>query len=136
MIVIVRLVSGHDVAGELIHEDVRGLTLRHPLLINYKYTMGGYPAVSFAKYMVFAEADEVPFDRPNVLHVMAARKSFVEFYAHALDKYYFKLNDVVDRELYSHVSGDVPAPFSDDEPTEEDYTDLLDSVPTDKMTMN
>lgn len=134
MLVIIRLVNGVDVAGEIVHEDVRGLTLRYPLQINYKSSFGGYPTTSFVKYQLFMAADEVPFDRHNILHVFPVRQTFEAFYKKALDKFYFKLTEVVDSELSFFVTGSTMQ--ESDSVSEDTLVAMLEDLSTDKMTMN
>lgn len=134
MIVIIRLVSGYDVAGEIVHEDHRGVTLKYPLSIHYRFAIGGYPSTSFTKYQVFTDMDEVGFDKHNILNILPARESFEKFYLFTLDKYYHKLTERVDEELLSAIQeGTIDG---DEVISEERLKEILLEIPTDHMTMN
>lgn len=132
MIVILKLSNGIEVAGDMITENKDVIILRCPLQVNFKYVVGGFPSVSFVKYAVFAEGDDVMFDWNFIHHVIQPRESFIRFYDYALDKYYHKLNNSIDTELSQYTSeGIMPEEQIDDLQKK-----LLDSIPIEHMTMN
>jgi hypothetical protein len=133
MLVILKLSNGTEVAGDMVSEDKNTIILRYPLQVNFRYVTAGYPSVSFVKYAVFSEGDDIMFDWSFVHHVIHPRESFIQFYEYALDKYYFKLNQSIDQELSQYT---VDSTMEEGEQLDDMQKKLLESIPVEHMTKN
>lgn len=99
MITIVKLANGIEVIGEAVTSNSSYVVLEKPLQINYRYFVSTTPSVSFVKYILFAEATSVTFDRMHILNEVKPREAFERFYMHSVDHYYTDLGKMIDDEL-------------------------------------
>ena len=126
MISIVKLTSGTEIVGSVEHENSHEIVLGNPLQINYRYFTGPVPSVSFVRYIMFAQAESVTFDKMHVLHVVQARESFARFYGTAVKQFSKDVVQMIDDEL-----SDVPTEVSRDQ-----LESALESMSVEGMTVN
>lgn len=81
MVVIVKLVSNVEVAGEIEFENNTVIGLKNPVTIVYKQMLSGTPSISFAPYSPFVEEDVVTFRHKDVINVMKPSPVFEQYYA-------------------------------------------------------
>lgn len=124
MIVILKLTNGVEVVGEIEHENSYEIVISNPLQINYRYFNGPLPSVSFVRYIMFAEATSVTFDRQHVMHQVKARESFDGLYKNAVSSFSDNVAKMIDDEL----KGDTVS--------KDQLEQLLESMPVEGMTVN
>ena len=99
MIKIIKLISGVEVAGELIKEDEHGVVLKYPLQINYKYFVSTYPSVNLSKYMMFAGEDDIHFPYSMIINMVDPRAAFEDYYIKAVAEVKSEFDIMIDRQL-------------------------------------
>lgn len=128
MTVILKLVNGIEVVGNLKTKNGDVFVLEKPLQINYRYYQGSAPSVSFARYIMFTNTDVVPFNRGDVMQCLSARDAFAAYYLNVVDGYYGKLETLVDAEFNSLLT---------EVTTKRDpLTSILDMMSIDDATVN
>lgn len=124
MITILKLNSGIEVVGKQEVENNESIILSKPLQINYRYYQGSMPSVSFVRYIMFAQSEDIIFNKRDVINRVVARLSFANYYENVVDQYYSTLEKVIDRELA--VETDTPSP----------YEHILESMSIEDATVN
>lgn len=117
MIVVGKLVDGTEIVGEAISETDDVIEIANPLQIIYKYTMNSImPAVSFARFMMFADQQQFDFLKDDFMIITEAAPEMTGVY----------------RRLLAHMN---PADHPGD-PTDkaEVYKALLQSLEPKEMT--
>ena len=126
-ITLIKLSDGTEVIGDVVQDDQRSIVVKKPLLIHYRYFVGGVPSVSFSRYMMFAASTHVNLNRSHVIAKVEAREAFADYYTDNVEDYYSNLESTVDEELKSALSTTEK---------EQALKRLLDMMPTDKATAN
>jgi hypothetical protein len=126
-ITLIKLSDGTEVIGNVVQDDLRSIIVKKPLLIHYRYFIGGVPSVSFSRYMMFAASTHINLYHSHVIAKVEARKAFADYYMDSVEDYYGNLESTVDEELKSALSTTEK---------EQDLKKLLDMMPIDKATVN
>ena len=119
--------DGTEVIGDVVQGDPRYVVVKKPLLIHYRYFIGGVPSVSFSRYMMFAGSTYINLYSSHIIATVQARKAFADYYTDSVEDYYGNLESTVDEELKSALSTTEK---------EQDLKKLLDMMPIDKATVN
>ena len=126
-ITLVKLSDGTEVIGEVLQKNDSFIFVEKPLLIHYKFFLGGVPSVSFSRYMMFAALTCIEISRDHVIAQVSARQAFADYYRDNVEDYYGNLESTVDEELKSALSTTEK---------EQALKKLLDMMPVDKATVN
>lgn len=126
-IILVKLADGNELIGELLEDQKTHIRLMKALQIHYRYYMGGIPHISFSRYMMFTAEPHVVIDTRHVMTIALARKAFVDYYIDNVEDYFSGSEDIVDNELTSALSTSQK---------EQQMKKILESMPTDKATLN
>jgi hypothetical protein len=126
-ITLIKLSDGTEVIGDVVQGDPRYVVVKKPLLIHYRYFIGGVPSVSFSRYMMFAGSTYINLYSSHIIATVQARKAFADYYTDSVEDYYGNLESTVDEELKSALSTTEK---------EQDLKKLLDMMPIDKATVN
>jgi hypothetical protein len=102
MITILKLSSGYEIAGMLEYENNDIVVLNKPLQINYRYFVSPSPAISFVRFIMFGEDQNVTFARSHIIAKVKARESFTNVYEHHAAYYYTEHQKIIDSELELH----------------------------------
>jgi hypothetical protein len=124
MITILKLSSGVEVVGKEEVEDANSIVLNKPLQINYRYFQGSMPSVSFVRYIMFAQSEDVLFSKRDIVNRVVGRTAFAGYYTNVVDQYYSDLEKVIDRELA--ITEEAASP----------YEQILEMMPVDGATIN
>lgn len=124
---LIKLSDGTEIIGDITYTDVSSVTVQCPLLLHYRYFLGGVPSISFSRYMMFAASNLIKIRYEHVIAIVEARKAFADYYADCVDDYYSKIEASIDEELRSTMT---------QVDKEEALKKLLDSMPVDKAQMN
>lgn len=127
MIVLLRLVDGTEVAGELEEEVGTHVILKNPLQINYRHTMSSTtPSVAFSRYMMFAGTETISFDNYHIMNRAVARPEFEGFYYTSVSQIKESLDPQIGRDL---ADADETAPTN----KEDLYAAILHSLDPNNM---
>lgn len=99
MIKIIKLPNGVEVIGDIVHECSSHIIMKNPLQINYKYHLSSYPSASLSKYMMFADSDEISFDKSNIMNIVVPMDKFVLYYERVVELIKSEFDVTVDNEL-------------------------------------
>lgn len=124
MITILKLNSGVEVVGREEVENQTSIILNKPLQINYRYYQGSVPSVSFVRYIMFSQSEDIMFNKLDIVNRVVARPAFAGYYTNVVEQYYSALEKIIDKELA--LTGDTTTP----------YDQLLEMMPIDGATMN
>lgn len=102
MITIIKLNTGIEVVGKLDYESNDFLVLSQPLQINYRYFVGPSPSVSFVRYIMFGDSQNVTFQKQHIITKVNARESFKDVYVYHAKYYYDEHEKIIDAELDLH----------------------------------
>jgi hypothetical protein len=102
MITILKLSSGYEIAGMLEYENNDIVVLNKPLQINYRYFVSPSPAISFVRFIMFGEDQNVTFPRSHIIAKVKAREAFTNVYEHHAEYYYTEHQKIIDSELELH----------------------------------
>ena len=126
-ITLIKLSDGTEVIGDVVQDDQRCVVVKKPLLIHYRYFIGGVPSVSFSRYMMFAVSTHISLNRSHIIATVQAREAFANYYIDSVEDYYGNLESTVDEELKSALSTTEK---------EQALKKLLDMMPVDKAIAN
>jgi hypothetical protein len=126
MITIIKLNNGLEIVGLKEYENNDLLVLNRPLQINYRYFVGPSPSVSFVRYIMFGDSDNITFDKTHIVSSVSARQTFVDVYEHHASYYYGEHSKIIDSELQLHKK------TSDDE----NMKNFLDSLSIEGASVN
>ncbi len=124
MIRIYKLINGIEVVGDQTYVDPAVIIVKRPLQINYRYYTGPSPSVSFVRYFMFGDSDQIALDRKTIVSESGARASFVDVYKQHAKFYYEEQEKIVDKEL----SLSVDKPSIDGEREEESMKKFLEML--------
>jgi len=127
MTIILKLSNGTEVVGDLLNKNGHSFTISKPLQINYRYYQGSVPSISFVRYIMFSDSENVTFNFDDVMHNVTAREAFARYYTTVVDNYYGELEKVVDKEF------DSAAPITNKDQL---LTAILDQMSIDEATVN
>lgn len=127
MTTIIKLASGVEIVGDIEINNNYNVVLNKPLQINYRYVFGATPAVSFVRYIMFADSQSVSFNKEDIMHMVTPRQAFVDYYQDVVDDYYDRLEKIVDAEFEACLNST----------TQEKYMkDILEMMPIDNAPVN
>lgn len=128
MITIIKLVDGTEVAGEVEDETSNHIIMRNPLQINYRHTLSStVPSVSFSRYILFADSENISFDKYHIMNRVNARPEFDGFYKTSISQIKESLDPQIARDLSEAIDPELTS-------KEELYSAILRSIDPDQMT--
>lgn len=104
MILILKLITGVEVAGEVEAEDDKGIMLKHPMQIHYRYYTGELPFVTLMPYMMFADESSTYFGWGVVVNYAQARPAFAAVYEEGASSHYTEGVRATDQQLSGSVA--------------------------------
>lgn len=126
MVTIIKLNNGLEIVGLKDYEDSDVVVFKKPLQINYRYFVGPSPSVSFVRYIMFSETDEISFQKSHIISSTKARTSFISVYEHYSEYYYGEHEKLIDSELKLHQKTN----------EEEEMKSFLDALPVEGASIN
>ena len=97
--------------------------------INYRYYLSALPNVSLVGYAMFAKEQNIMFSFTNILHQYKPKEAFIKFYSHTVEQYKERIEKSIDIDLEA-------ASKTHDEKQQSYLKELLESMPTDKASIN
>lgn len=129
MIKIIKLISGAEIVGVVSQASPSEITVDNPLQINYRYFMGSTPTASFIRYCIFGEETSTQILRNHIISQHTVRESFRKVYETNVTYYYGEHQQMIDSELESLNSEQLPA-------QDERMKKLLEMMPVDGAPVN
>lgn len=129
MIKIIKLISGAEIVGVVSQASPSEITVDNPLQINYRYFMGSTPTASFIRYCIFGEETSTQILRNHIISQHTVRESFRKVYETNVTYYYGEHQQMIDSELESLNSEQLPA-------QDEQMKKLLEMMPVDGAPVN
>lgn len=124
---LIKLSDGTEIVGD-VKECIQQFTIiEKPLMLHYRFYLGGVPSVSFSRYMLFASSNTITIQNSQMIAKTEARKAFADYYQDCVDDYYGDLVSSIDEELKSLLTSTEK---------EQALKKLLEMMPTDKAQMN
>lgn len=128
---LIRLADGIEIIGDVVESNSEYLLVNKPLIVHYRYYVGGLPSVYFSRFMMFSVTEEaVMFQHRQVTAIAKARQAAVDFYSHSVEDYYSSVEKAVDTELTSAITPSVSTN------KEQALKKLLEAMPIDKAVVN
>lgn len=124
---LIKLVDGSELVGSVVQETRDYLVVERPLILHYRFYLGGIPSVSFSRYMMFASSNSFTIQHSQVIVSVDARKAFADYYVECVEEYYTTIEETVDEELRSLLQSTEK---------EQALKKILEMMPTDKTQMN
>lgn len=81
MIVVGRLIDGTEIVGDMVGETENGIQIVNPVQVIYRHGVSSTtPAVSFARFMMFADQEEFDFQKVDFVAVSQVVPEMVKIY--------------------------------------------------------
>lgn len=126
-ITLVKLSDGSEIIGTIVQNTSSYIVVDKPLMLHYRFYVGGVPTVSFSRFMMFATSSSFTIQQTQVITLAVARKAFADYYLECVEEYYSSIEESIDAELRSLLS-----------PTEKEqaFKRILEMMPVDKVQKN
>lgn len=126
-ITLIKLLDGSEIIGTVVQNTSSYIVIDKPLMLHYRFYVGGVPTVSFSRFMMFATSGSFTIQQTQVITLATARKAFADYYLECVEEYYSSIEESIDAELRSLLS-----------PTEKEqaFKRILEMMPVDKVQKN
>ena len=116
MIALIKLSNGTEIIGEIIDQDLKSLTIRDPLQINYRQRLDmAPPTVSLHRFNPFASNTEHMFRDEHILNYSVPLPGLVKYYTATLGTIKDNVDKHVDNELTEAASSYLMEDSEEDE---------------------
>lgn len=114
MIVLIKLTTGEELAGEVDKPILKGstITVYNPLKIIYKQSMEGIPITFVVRYQMFTKHSKVDIFNDHIISISEARETFVRYYEDAI-RAYNETEASIDKQLSMLMGESSNSLFSD-----------------------
>lgn len=100
MLTIFKLRNGQEVVGDMVEQHEDHLTVKDPLVINYRFVAGQpMPTISLSRYMPFAVEPVFQFFMEDIMHAVPPSEAFAAYYDNSIQYCKDLVDESVDSEL-------------------------------------
>lgn len=124
---LIKLSDGTEIVGCILQQTSSYVVVDKPLMLHYRFYLGGVPSVSFSRYMMFSSSNSITIEYSQVTVIAKARKAFADYYSDCVEEYFGNIEQSIDQELESLLTSTEK---------EQALKKLLEMMPTDKAQMN
>lgn len=123
--VILKTNDGTEVIGEVVGQSPGSITVRDPLVINYRFMPQQHqPMVSMSRYMPFAIDPVFNFRKEDIRHQAPAKPGLVHYWRYAVSNYVEYIDDSLERQMFEAVPMETETKHS----LKEAYNSLLENM--------
>jgi hypothetical protein len=128
--VVLKLISGEELIGQLVKEDDYALDLQFPMIVRHiNRSVGGFPAESLilSTYSHFCADDQFTFNKQHIIVMKDLDPRYVDEYHHSVDDFINQSTSpqAQNPEELKDLSEKLKSLFKDRLSEEEDYPEMI-----------
>jgi hypothetical protein len=125
--IFIKTIDGAEVVGEVVGQTEDSLTVRDPLVINYRFQPNqSLPTISMTRYMPFAIDPVFNFKKEQLQHTADPKPGLIHYWRHAVSNFEEYIDDSIEHQMIEAAPLDTSDTTSDT--MEHVYQSLLENM--------